>query len=378
MRALQSAVVASLVAATTMFSGLAHGAGDAARGNALFHSRYGCVACHGDSSGFPPGLTASDLLDTIASNPPMNRYLSTLGQNATDLADIVAWLDSLRGHQAGLDLDQRGLTGSWYAAATSGQGMELEFFPDLAAPDTALVQGAWFTFDVAPGGGADRQRWYTFTGNAARGATSVPVTIGQNVGGNFDAPPVTTLTVVGSGTLTLSDCNNGSLDYRFADGRAGSVGLTRLTPNVTCVVSGTPPTNADSSLSGNWYDPNTSGQGFVLDVDPVVPIVFLTWFTYAPNGQNGGAAGQRWYTGQGAFTPGSRTITLSLYETTGGVFDQPTPANQRTDPVGTATITFANCGSAQFQFSFTAGSNAGNAGTIALTRIGPVPPGCGG
>jgi hypothetical protein len=39
-------------------------------------------------------------------------------------------------------------------------------------------------------------------------------------------------------------------------------------------------------------------------------------------------------------------------------------------------MTFSNCASAQLQFNFTAGSSAGKAGTIALTRIGPVPPGC--
>src|SRR6188472_3951166 len=81
------------------------------------------------------------------------------------------------------DLNQHGLTGSWFEPATSGQGIEVEFFPNLVAPGTALVQGAWFTFDVAPAGGADRERWYTFSGNAQSGAASVPVTIFRNVGG---------------------------------------------------------------------------------------------------------------------------------------------------------------------------------------------------
>jgi hypothetical protein len=41
-----------------------------------------------------------------------------------------------------------------------------------------------------------------------------------------------------------------------------------------------------------------------------------------------------------------------------------------------ATVTLANCGSAQLQFSFSGGSSAGKAGTIALSRVGPTPPGC--
>jgi hypothetical protein len=277
---------------------------------------------------------------------------------------------------AALDLDQHGLTGSWFKAAESGQGIEVEFYPDLVGAGTALVSGAWFTFDKSPAGGADRQRWFVFNGNAARGATSIPITIGQNVGGNFAAPPVTTATVVGSGTLAFSDCGNGVLEDTLNDGRNGTIAITRITPNVTCVTAGTPPTNADFALSGNWYDPATSGQGFVFEVNPLAPVVFFAWYTYSPTGQAAGAAGQRWYTGQGAFTPGSRTIALTLGETTGGVFDQATPAGQKTVGVGSATVTFMSCTTAQLVFDFTGGTSAGRSGTINLSRVGPVPPGC--
>jgi hypothetical protein len=279
---------------------------------------------------------------------------------------------------ATLDLDQHGLTGSWFKAAESGQGVEVEFYPDLAAPGSALVSGAWFTFDSGAAGGADRQRWYVFNGNATRGATSIPITIGQNVGGNFAAGPVTTATVVGNGTLAFADCNNATLTYAFSDGsgRSGTIPMTRITPNVTCVSAGTPPANGDFSLSGNWFDPATSGQGFVFEVNPLAPVVFFAWYTYSPTGQMAGVAGQRWYTGQGAFTPGSRSIALTLGETTGGVFDQPTPASQKTVAVGTATVTFMTCTSAQLAYNFTGGTSMGRSGTIMLARVGPVPPGC--
>ena len=89
--------------------------------------------------GFAPTLTGPTLLNIINFVTPMkNRFKSTLGQNPTDLADIAAWVSSLGGGvQAGLDINQHGLTGSWYEAATSGQGLEMEFFPDLVAPGTA-------------------------------------------------------------------------------------------------------------------------------------------------------------------------------------------------------------------------------------------------
>jgi hypothetical protein len=380
MRNAAKIAVASIAVTVFGTCGNAH-AGDAARGDTLFHATYGCNECHGDNPGpaFAPNLTGPLLLNVIKNVPPMrNRFLASLGQSATDLADIAAWLASLGAAQAQLDIDQHGLTGSWYEAATTGQGVEVEFFPDLVAPGTALVQGAWFTFDVAPRGGADRERWYTFSGNAVRGQTSVPITLYRNVGGNFNAPPVTSATAVGSGTLAFTDCDNGTLTYQFTDGsgRSGTVALTRLLKNVTCAVGPTPPVSADFALSGNWFDAATSGQGIVVEVNPALPYFFLTWYTYAPSGQAAGAAGQRWFTAQAGYAPGSRTITATIFETTGGIFDQAANPAPATDPVGVATITFASCASAHLQFNFTAGSDAGKAGTIALARIGPVPPGC--
>lgn len=303
---------------------------------------------------------------------------STVPATPKNFAGNTATLTATPPLSASVDLDQHGLTGSWFEAATNGQGIEVEFYPDLVAPGTALVQGAWFTFDTAPAGGADRQRWYTFTGNGQTGQPNIPLTISQNVGGNFNAPPVTASTPVGSGTLAFNACDSGTFTYAFTDGsgRSGTVPLTRITPNVTCAVGTAPTTNADFALSGNWYNPSTSGQGFVFEVNPFAPVVFFAWYTYSPTGQMAGTAGQRWFTGQGSFMPGARMIALTLAETTGGVFDQPTPASQATVAVGTAVVTFTTCTSAQLQFNFTAGSNAGHAGTIALSRVGPVPAGC--
>ena len=277
------------------------------------------------------------------------------------------------------DLNQHGLTGSWFKAATNGQGIELEFYPNLPTAGTSTIQGAWFTFDVPPAGAADHDRWYTFSGNGLSGMTSVPVTIYRNVGGNFDAAPITNATAVGTGTLSFTDCSNGTLAYTFTDGSglSGSVDFTRLTPNVTCTIGTAPPTNADFAYSGNWFDATTSGQGFVFDVNPLAPVFFLTWYTYAPAGAQAGAAGQRWFTGQSAgFAPGSRTIALTLYETTGGAFNQVTAPAPTTAPVGSGTVMLTSCTAASLQFNFTAGSSAGKSGTISLTRVGPTPPGC--
>ncbi len=203
-------------------------------------------------------------------------------------------------------------------------------------------------------------------------------TIYRNVDGNFNALPITQAVDVGSGTLAFRQCDKGTLDYTFTDGSGltGTIDLTRLLPNVTCRVGTAPTTNADYAFSGNWYDSDTTyGQGFLIDVNPLSPYFFLTWYTYAPMGQGAGAASQRWFTGQVAYVAGSRTVTAQLFETTGGLFDRVTNPEPLTVEVGTATVTFLSCSSARIQYNFTLGANAGMSGTINLSRIGPVPPG---
>jgi hypothetical protein len=280
---------------------------------------------------------------------------------------------------AAIDLNQHGLTGSWYEPATSGQGFEVEVFPDLSAPGTGLVQVSWFTYDTVVGG-AERQRWYTLSGPVTSGQPTASLTIYQNTGGNFNAPPITTPQPVGTATLTFDTCTSGQLSYSFTDGtgRTGTMPLTRLTQNVTCSTASARPTNADFALSGNWYAPATSGQGLTVEVNPTSGTVFAAWYTYAPSGAGSGAAGKRWFTVQptAIFAPGSRSIPVQIFETTGGVFDTPTPPGQQTLPVGSGTMAFQSCLAATFSFTFTGGSSNGVSGTIVLQRVGPVPKGC--
>jgi hypothetical protein len=167
--------------------------------------------------------------------------------------------------------------------------------------------------------------------------------------------------------------------YNFTDGtgRAGTIPLTRLTQNVTCSSATPHPTDPDFALSGNWYAAATSGQGMTVEVNPNSSTVFAAWYTYAPNGTGAGLPGQRWYTAQPTtFVPGMRSIPVTIYETTGGVFDIPTPSGQKSVAVGTGTITFQSCTAATFSYSFAAGTNIGLSGAINLGRVGPVPTGC--
>ncbi len=274
------------------------------------------------------------------------------------------------------DLNQHGLTGSWYEPATSGQGVEIEVFPNATSGiGSAFV--SWFTYDSAIGG-AERQRWYTAEGQTVTGQPTAALTIFQNTGGNFNAPPITNAQAVGTATLSFNSCADGQLSYTFTDGtgRSGTIPLTRLTQNVTCSVTTPHPINVDFALSGNWFDPATSGQGLTVEVNPNSSAVFLAWYTYMPNGAGAAAAGQRWYTAEGTFTPGMRSIPVTIFETTGGMFDAPTPAGERTVAVGNGTLAFQSCLAVTFSYNFTGGSSTGMSGLIALSRVGPAPPGC--
>jgi hypothetical protein len=210
------------------------------------------------------------------------------------------------------------------------------------------------------------------------GQPNAALTIYQNTGGNFNALPTTMAQAVGTATLSFATRTSGQLSYNFTDGsgRTGSIPLTRLTQNVTCATATPFPTNTDFAHSGNWYDPATSGQGFTVEVNPDSGAVFAAWYTHAPMGAPAGAAGQRWYTGQATFTAGLRSIPVTIYETTGGIFNTPTPAGQQTVAVGTGMLSFQSCTAATFSYNFTAGSSSGLSGTITLSRVGPTPPGC--
>ncbi len=331
-----------------------------------------------------PGSLANHNRTTLASDGIFGNDLAAL-QMATTSGNVTSgYTCSLEVGVAaavttatGPDLDQHGLTGNWYNPATNGQGLSLEIYPDFTSAGQGLLFGGWFTFDTSAGS-ATQNRWYTISGPVVSGQATAQLVINRNVGGNFAAPPITSSVQVGTATFSASACDSATLTYAFTDGsgRSGTIALSRLTQNVTCSTTNARATNTDFAHSGNWFSESTSGQGFIFEVNPNSQAFFFTWYTYAVNGQlTGGPTSQRWYTALTSYAAGARTFTLKLYETTGGTFAS-TATMVSTNEVGTATLSFTSCAAAALAYSFTGGANAGQAGTIALTRVGPVPAGC--
>lgn len=97
-------------------------------------------------------------------------------------------------------------------------------------------------------------------------------------------------------------------------------------------------------LTGSWYDPAHPGEGIFLEVgEQGGTFVFLSWFTYAPDGR------PYWIIGQAAVAEGARTVTVPMQYFAGGGF-----AGNFTSATGqqwgTVTLTFTGCNSLTLGF----------------------------
>jgi hypothetical protein len=210
------------------------------------------------------------------------------------------------------------------------------------------------------------------------------LTIYRNTGGFFDAPPVTNAVAVGTGTISFTSCTQGTFTYSFysgveeVGGMSGSIALTRLLASVSCTPGGSP--SPDFYMSGNWFKAATSGQGFILELNPNQPYLFATWYTYERQaGSSAGLHGQRWFTIQASYVANSLPRVyqnLPIFETRGGSFNSPPGAGQVTTQVGTATLA-VNCTAATLTYHFTSGGMLGLPdAAINSVRVGPPPAGC--
>ena len=125
-------------------------------------------------------------------------------------------------------------------------------------------------------------------------------------------------------------------------------------------------------MTGSWYNPDTSGQGFLFDVVPDgdPPLVQVYWFTY--DQEAGGPSAQRWLIAQGSWQDGDSAVVLEVIQVTGGSFDSadPSPSNET---IGMAEIQFHDCTTATmtYEFDFDGESDNPVNGTIPLQRLSP-------
>lgn len=126
-------------------------------------------------------------------------------------------------------------------------------------------------------------------------------------------------------------------------------------------------------MTGSWYNPETNGQGFLFDVvierDP--PLLVAYWFTYAQIA--GGPETQRWFIAEGKFERGDHQISLDVYLSTGGQFDDETIDTGLVE-IGSAKIEFHSCNSASLVYEINMDNDDDSMhlqGEIPLERLSP-------
>ena len=273
--------------------------------------------------------------------------------------------------------NQFDFSGGWYEPATAGQGLMIELYTSAARGGAApYLFAGWFTYTDRVGGVAE-QDWFALEGTGSVDGRVFPLTIGRPNANVFDnGQPAGAPVALGTATLTFSSCTQAVLDYQFnaANGhRRGQVVLERLLQNVSCDEAA-PIANAPRGFlnTGAWFEPATSGQGLLFEVNPVNRLLFGAWYTFAASGP----ADHRWYTLQLADVDPTamRIANVPILETTGGRFDRNDATSIR--QVGTATLEFSGCSSGRMTYNFSTGELAGRSGEIPLSRVGPAPTEC--
>jgi hypothetical protein len=126
------------------------------------------------------------------------------------------------------------------------------------------------------------------------------------------------------------------------------------------------PFEINPGLNGAYVNPDTPGQGFLLDVLPDFGLFFYAEFTYdtqQPNGMGNqgqiGAPGNRWYTAQGLYSLGDQSVEIPIYTSSGGLFNDPTAVE--TNATGTLKLDFTDgCNGGLRTYSFDSGVSGEN------------------
>jgi cyclophilin family peptidyl-prolyl cis-trans isomerase len=124
----------------------------------------------------------------------------------------------------------------------------------------------------------------------------------------------------------------------------------------------------NAALSGAWFNPDTNGQGFYLEVLPSLDTLIMAWFTFDAESPDAGVpstvgdAGNRWLTMVGQFN--GNQFAGDILKVSEGLFDDPTAVSSSV--IGSVSVTFNNCGSASLSYAL---NDSGLVNEIPLQRI---------
>lgn len=252
-----------------------------------------------------------------------------------------------------------GTSSAWFDPDRNGEGFVLEILADRRAV------AYWFTYDDE---GA--QDWYIAVGEIRGNRALFPELVrvsGGVFGPGFD-PDAVVRTPVGSASFTWSSCDAGTmkwvLDRAGGPRRQGRMNLVRLSRimGLECGSAPAPTAVPSGRLSGSWFDPAHSGEGYVLEVlDDRRSLVY--WFSFDAEGR------RRWFFGTGTGDDG-RLVFETLYTTAGARFGAAfEPSDVVLEPWGTLELEL-DCMSGAARFSSSeAGFPAGELQVVRLTLL---------
>jgi len=149
---------------------------------------------------------------------------------------------------------------------------------------------------------------------------------------------------------------------------AGQNISTNMNGRIT-VVGAAPAFQINAGLNDAWFNPDTPGQGFFINVFPNSGQMFVAWFTYdverpglAATAELG-EAGHRWVTAFGPYADDQAVLDVEV--TSGGVFNTSPPAPTQTTN-GTLTLQFTGCNAGTIAYNLPAHSLSG---TVVIERI---------
>lgn len=211
------------------------------------------------------------------------------------------------------------------------------------AASASVAQGASTTVGVTvtPQNG--------FSGSVSYAASGLPA--GVTASFAIDSATHATLTLGASSSATI-----GSANVTVAATSGSLVHTTSIALSVA-------PFAITRGITGSWYNPAQSGQGFNVEVLPNTGFIAF-WYVFDAAGHN------LWLTGAGAYS--GDTTTLNMTETTGGAFPPAfDPTRIARSPWGTLTLQFSDCnnGTATWAPSDTTNFSGGSMPIKRLTNV---------
>jgi hypothetical protein len=331
-------------------------AGDPVNGLRLYNAH--CISCHTDvTKGFVRMAAGNPavLQSAIASVPAMARPdLQAL--SLAEITDITAYIGSALGGGGGGGGAAASYQGLWWASGGNEAYWGVNF-----AHQGDQVFGTWYTYDTT-----GRPWWLSMlTTRTAAGSNVYSGPIYVDTGPPFNnfvgaGKP----TSIGTATLTFADANNGTFEYNLNTAAAAKAGMaiaaavaqqksisrfdlgTGAQP--TCTYTATAPDYASATnYQDLWWVGDGSESGWGINFAHQGDSVFATWYTYDVDGA------PLWLSVLAARVGATNVYTGTLYRTSGPRFDAYDATKAVLTQVGTATLTFANGGSATFSYTTT-------------------------